>query len=150
MEVIWVISTSILIMKKILVVEDDKFLASAYRIKLTKAGFEVQIAYDGNEAINLLQTYTPDLILLDLIMPVKDGFTTLQQLRADPRWQALPVIVASNLGQKEDLDKSRQLGATDFIVKSDTSLEVVIDKINRLLQITSQSSNPAEMEEHVR
>lgn len=122
-------------MKKILVVEDDKFLASAYRIKLTKAGFEIQLAFDGNDALTRLETYTPDLILLDLIMPVKDGFTTLQQLRADPRWQAIPVIVASNLGQKEDIDKSRELGANDFIVKSDTPLEFVINKINTLLQI---------------
>lgn len=134
-------------MKKILVVEDDKFLASAYRIKLTKAGFEVQLAFDGNEAFTRLQTFTPDLILLDLIMPVKDGFTTLQQLRADPRWQNIPVIVASNLGQKEDIEKSKKLGANDFIVKSDTSLGVVINKINTLLQVPISAP---ETEEYVR
>src|SRR5579859_1648359 len=120
-------------MKKILIAEDDKFLASAYRVKLSKAGFEVQIASDGNEAIELLKTFTPDLILLDLIMPVKDGFSTLQDLKANDMWKNIPVIVASNLGQKEDMDKSKQLGATDFIVKSDLSLDDLITKINTLL-----------------
>lgn len=122
-------------MKKILVVEDDKFLSSAYRLKLTKAGFEVKLASDGNEALNTLVDYTPDLILLDLIMPVKDGFAVLAELHANPLWKTIPVIVASNLGQKEDVDKSKQLGASDFIIKSDLSLESVINKINVLLKI---------------
>lgn len=120
-------------MKKILVAEDDQFLANAYRVKLTKAGFEVQMARDGQEALTALQTFTPDLILLDLIMPVKDGFTTLQELKANPAWQQIPVIVASNLGQTEDMEKSRQLGAADFVIKSDLSLDSVIEKINNLL-----------------
>ncbi|HSW87939.1 MAG TPA: response regulator [Candidatus Saccharimonadales bacterium] len=124
-------------MKKILIAEDDKFLASAYRVKLTKAGFEVQIASDGNEAIALLKTFTPDLILLDLMMPTKDGFSTLQDLKANDLWKNIPVIVASNLGQKEDMEKSRALGATDFVVKSDLSLDALIEKINKLLEVTA-------------
>jgi two-component system, OmpR family, alkaline phosphatase synthesis response regulator PhoP len=127
-------------MAKIFVAEDDKYLASAYRLKLGKAGFEVQVAGDGQELLNLLQTATPDIIILDLIMPVKDGFSTLQELRANPAWEKIPVIVASNLGQKEDLDKARSLGANDFIVKSDLSLEGVIQKINSLLNTTQSAS----------
>lgn len=134
-------------MKKILVVEDDKFLASAYRIKLAKAGFDVQLALDGNEAFARLETFFPDLILLDLIMPVKDGFTTLAELKADARYKAIPVIVASNLGQKEDIQKSMALGASDFIVKSDISLELVINKINGLLQPAPQTSSPQPVKE---
>ena len=122
-------------MKKLLVCEDDKFLSGAYRIKFTKLGFEVQLASDGDDAFVHLQTFTPDLILLDLIMPGKDGFSTLVRLRSDERWKHIPVIVASNLGQKEDIDKSMALGANDFIIKSDTSLEQVVVKINKLLQI---------------
>lgn len=124
-------------MKKILIAEDDKFLASAYRVKLTKAGFEVKIASDGNEALEILKTFTPDLILLDLMMPIKDGFATLQDLKANDLWKNIPVIVASNLGQKEDMDKSRLLGATDFIVKSDLSLDALIEKINKLLEVVA-------------
>ena len=129
-------------MKKILVVEDDKFLSGAYRIKLVKLGFEVQLASDGDEALSHLQTFTPDLILLDLIMPGKDGFSTLIGLKSDQRWKNIPVIVASNLGQKEDIDKSMALGASDFIVKSDTSLEQVATKINKLLQIPQATQTP--------
>jgi CheY-like chemotaxis protein len=129
-------------MKKILVAEDDKFLSGAYRIKLTKLGFEVQLASDGDDALTHLQTFTPDLILLDLIMPGKDGFSTLMRLKSDERWKHIPVIVASNLGQKEDIDKSIALGATDFIIKSDTSLEQVAVKINTILQIPQPQQSP--------
>lgn len=124
-------------MKKVLVAEDDKFLSSAYRVKLTKAGFDVQMASDGNEAIAALQTFTPDIILLDLIMPVKDGFAVLAEIQANAAWKNIPVIVASNLGQKEDIEKSMQLGARDFVVKSDLSLEDVIEKMNKILEPVS-------------
>ena len=137
-------------MKKILVVEDDKFLASAYRIKLSKAGFEVQLASDGNEAFVCLQTFLPNVILLDLIMPGKDGFTTLAQLKADERFKHIPVIVASNLGQKEDIDKSMKLGASDFIVKSDISMDQVLNKINALLSPAGEDAPVDKKEERVR
>lgn len=125
-------------MKKILVAEDDKFLASAYRVKLAKAGFEVQIVSDGSEALEALKTFTPDIILLDLIMPGKDGFATLQELKINSDWKKIPVLVASNLGQKEDIDKATQLGAVGFIIKSDFSLESIIDKINQVIQASAK------------
>src|SRR5437867_1207790 len=106
-------------MKKILVVDDDKFLGNAYRAKLTKAGYEIQLAKDGEEALDALKTFMPDLIILDLVMPVKDGFTTLEELKKNDQYKTIPVIVASNLGQKEDFDRAMKLGAVDFIIKSD-------------------------------
>lgn len=124
-------------MTKILVAEDDKFLANAYRIKLTKAGFDVLVVSDGQEAINALAGFDADLIILDLIMPVKDGFITLQDIRANPAHKMLPVIVASNLGQKEDIDKAMQLGASGYMVKSDLKLNDIIAKINTLLSRAS-------------
>lgn len=119
--------------KKILVAEDDRFLSNAYRVKLTKAGFEVKVAGDGAEALNILQTFIPDLILLDLVMPVKDGFATLEVIKADERLKMIPVIVASNLGQKEDCDRALKLGAKDFVIKSDLSLDTLIQKIHGLV-----------------
>lgn len=121
-------------MAKILVAEDDKFLASAYRVKLGKSGFEIKIATDGQEALDILETFTPDVILLDLIMPVKDGFTVLEELKKNDKWKNIPVIVASNLGQKEDIDKSMKLGATDYFVKSDMHINDVLEKINNSLK----------------
>lgn len=113
-------------MAKILVAEDDRFLANAYRVKLNKAGHEVKIAFDGQEALDIMKTFTPDVILLDLIMPVKDGFAVLEELKKSSVWKNIPVIVVSNLGQKEDIDKSKMLGATDYFVKSDMHINEVL------------------------
>jgi len=124
-------------MKKILVVEDDIYLANAYRVKLTKAGFEVKNTSDGDEAINALQTFTPDLIILDIVMPKKDGFTTLAEIKANESWKNIPVILASNLGQKEDREKGIKLGAYDFFTKTDFSLNTLMEKINNILQTIS-------------
>lgn len=115
---------------KVLVVEDDRFLTSAYRAKLVRSGFEVQIATDGVEALEILKTFVPEIIILDLVMPRKDGFTTLAEIRAQESLKTIPVIVASNLGQKEDLDRAMSLGATDYIIKSDLSMDALVAKIN--------------------
>lgn len=120
-------------MNKILVGEDDQFLSSAYRVKLNKAGFDVKIARDGQEVINALDEFKPDLIILDLIMPVKDGFVTLSEIKANDNWKKIPVLVASNLGQKEDIDRSMSLGAVDYIVKSNMSINNVVDRIKTIL-----------------
>jgi len=120
--------------KKILIAEDDHFLANAYRVKLTKAGFEVKITSDGEEAIKALSDFFPDLILLDLVMPVKDGFSTLEAIKNNEKYKKIPVLIASNLGQKEDLDKGIKLGADDYVVKSDLSLDDLVMKINGLLK----------------
>jgi len=121
-------------MVKILVAEDDKFLASAYRLKLQKNDFEVIVATDGEEAIKMIKSEKPDLILLDLVMPVKDGFVVLEEIKKDEGLKIIPVIVASNLGQKEDIDRAMGLGADDFVVKSDLSLEALINKIKDKLK----------------
>lgn len=120
-------------MKKILVAEDDTYLANAYRVKLTKAGFEVHNAQDGEEAIEMLSSFKPDIILLDLVMPKKDGFAVLTDLKANPTLKDIPVIIASNLGQKEDIEKGLALGARGFFVKTDLSLNNLIEKINAIL-----------------
>lgn len=120
-------------MTKVLVVEDDRFLISAYRAKLTKSGFEVQMASDGEEALTVLQSFHPDVILLDLVMPRKDGFATLAEIKQHADLKDIPVIVASNLGQKEDIDKAMGLGATDFIIKSDLSMDDLVAKLERTI-----------------
>lgn len=118
-------------MAKVLVVEDDRFLGSAYKAKLSKSGYDVQLATDGDEALTTLQSFVPDVILLDLVMPNRDGFSTLEAIRQTDGIKDIPVIVASNLGQKEDFDKAISLGATDFIVKSDVSLDELIARIQK-------------------
>ena len=124
-------------MKKILVVEDDNYLANAYRVKLTKVGFEVKNSFDGSEAIEALKTFTPDLILLDIVMPKKDGFATLEEIKKNDQIKNIPVIIASNLGQKEDKDRGEKLGAADFFVKTDFTLNDLVQKINAILNKNS-------------
>lgn len=123
-------------MSKILIAEDDKFLANAYRLKFSKSGFSVKLAMDGAEAIKELSVSIPDLIILDLIMPNKDGFSVLEELKNNPKWQKIPVIVATNLEQKEDIDKAKALGAVDYIVKSNTTIEEIINKVKHQLKLT--------------
>ena len=120
-------------MAKILVSEDDQFLSNAYRVKLTKAGFEVKIATDGKETLNELKNFTPDLIILDLVMPIMDGFTALEEIKKNDKTKNIPVIIASNLGQKEDIERGIKLGAVDYIIKSDLSLDALIAKINKII-----------------
>ena len=120
-------------MKKILVVEDDTYLTNAYRVKLSKSGFEVKNAFDGEEALEVLKTYLPDLILLDIVMPKMDGFATLAEIKKNEKIKNVPVILCSNLGQKEDIDRGMNLGAKEFFIKTDFTLNNLIDKINSIL-----------------
>lgn len=121
-------------MKKILVVEDDKFLANAYKAGFEGEGFEVVLAYDGEEALSLAEQMRPDIIILDILIPKMDGFAVLQQLKASKDLEHIPVIIASNLGQQQDIDKGMELGAKDFIVKSESSVTQILNKIKDILK----------------
>lgn len=121
---------------KILVAEDDTFLANAYRIKLDKVGHEVKTAVNGDEALRMLPEFKPDVLILDLVMPRKDGFWVLTQMKDDPSLKTIPVLVASNLGQTEDIDRAMELGADDYVVKSDLTLDDLVTKVERLAKKT--------------
>ena len=119
--------------KTILVVEDDQFLSKILKMKFEKIGYEILVAYDGLEALEMAKTKSPDLALLDIMMPVKDGFSVLAEMKKDSKLSKIPVIIASNLGQKEDKDKAVALGAEDYIVKSDTSLDDLVKRAREIL-----------------
>lgn len=120
-------------MSNVLVVEDDTFLANAYRVKLTKAGFTIRIAVDGEDVFAILAEFVPNIIILDLMIPKRDGFEVLKLLKADDRWKNIPLIVASNLGQEEDVGRAMKMGANDYVIKSDLSLNDLITKIRSFL-----------------
>jgi len=119
--------------KKILIVEDDEFLRSLNAKRLETEGFEVIVAVDGQEAIAKLAEIKPDLIFLDLLLPNVDGFEVLTKIKQDESTKAIPVIVFSNLGQPEDIEKAKKLGANDFMVKANFTLDDVIQKIKQVL-----------------
>jgi DNA-binding response OmpR family regulator len=120
-------------MAKVLIAEDDKFLLKAYQVKLSKSGHDVKYARNGSEALSVLEEFSPDLVVLDLIMPGKDGFTVLEEMKKDEKLKHIPVLVTSNLGQKEDRDRAIALGAKDYIIKSDLSLNDLVGKINSII-----------------
>ena len=119
----------------ILAVEDDKFLMNVHRSKLTKEGFEVFLASNGKEALELAKKNHPDMILLDLIMPVMDGFETLKALKSDPELKNIKVVILSNLSQEEDRQRALDMGAVDFVVKANVSFREIIEKIRKNLEI---------------
>lgn len=121
------------IKKYVLVAEDDKFYANIYKTKLAKEGFEIAVVGDGLQALQLARERKPDLILLDLVMPVKDGFETLREIKSDANLKDVRVIVLSNLGQEEDIKKAKDLGALDYVVKANVSIGEMMSKIKGYL-----------------
>lgn len=118
---------------KILVVEDETFLVKIYSVKLKKEGYDVTLATDGEEAIKMAAETKPDLILLDLILPKLNGFEALEEIRKNASLKKTPVIVLSNLGQEEDIKRAESLGATDYLVKANFSIQDVVSKIKTVL-----------------
>lgn len=115
----------------ILVVEDEKPMANALRVKLTNEGFDVELANNGREALEKIEAGSFDLILMDLIMPDMNGFDTLQAFKE--KGIKIPVIISSNLAQPDDEAKARELGAVDFLVKSNTSINDVVKRVKSVL-----------------
>ena len=103
---------------KILIVEDDPFLRELYQLKLSEEGFEVFIAQNGEEGFAAAAREVPELILLDIMMPKVDGYEMLKKVKRDGRTNKIPVIIFSNLSQREEIEKGLRLGADDFIVKT--------------------------------
>ena len=117
----------------VLVIEDDKFLRELLVKKLMGEGFEVENALDGETAFTILESKTPHIILLDLILPNIDGFEILARVRKDAKTAKTPVIIFSNLGEKTDIDKAMGLGATDFMVKANFTLDEIVTKIHSII-----------------
>ncbi len=119
--------------KKILIIEDEAPLAKAMALKLDHSGFDTATALDGETALEMLKKQTFDLIILDLIMAEIDGFSILAELKN--RNNTIPVIVASNLGQEEDIKRAKDLGACDYLIKSNISLNDIVTTIKKILKI---------------
>lgn len=117
--------------KKILIVEDEKPLSRAMQLKLTNSGFEAICAYNGQEALDIMEKEKVDLVFLDLVMPRMDGFATLEKLKE--KKNKIPVIVLTNLSQGEDLANAKKLGAKDYFVKADTPISGVVEHARKIL-----------------
>ncbi|MFA5248361.1 MAG: response regulator [Patescibacteria group bacterium] len=120
-------------LKKILIVEDEKLIIKPLELKLKLSGFETGVAYNGEEALEILKNEKFDLVLLDLMMPRVDGFAVLIELKK--RGDETPVIVASNLNQMDDISRALELGVNSYYVKSNTSLSEIVENIRKALNV---------------
>ncbi|MCX6784430.1 MAG: response regulator [Candidatus Komeilibacteria bacterium] len=121
-------------MSNILIVEDDSFLAQMYANKLQFSDFTVLAAADGEKGLSMAKKQQPDLIVLDLILPKKDGFAVLADLKKDPTTQKIPVLILSNLSQRAEVDRCLALGAVDYLIKAHTIPSEVVNRIKEILQ----------------
>ena len=120
---------------KILIVEDEEALRKVLQEKLERDGFETFAAKDGIEGWDMAKSQNPDIILLDLILPKRNGFDVLGMLKQDPELQNIPVFVLSNLAEDENLKKALRMGAEDYFVKSQHPINEIVEKVkDRLLQ----------------
>ena len=121
-------------MKTILLVEDDPFLIDIYSTKLKEAGFIVEVARDGEEALIKVVDLMPDLILLDIVLPTVNGWEILKEIKKDVNLRNLKVVILSNLGEKEEVDKGLKAGAFKYLVKAHYTPSEVVKEIKEILQ----------------
>ena len=120
--------------RRILLAEDDRLLRKAAEATLKRKGFTVFTAEDGEEAFRVAKAELPDLVLLDLIMPKRQGFDVLRDLKGCPETAGIPVIVLSNLGQERDIQQAMESGAVAYYVKANLSLEGLVKRVEEALQ----------------
>jgi DNA-binding response OmpR family regulator len=118
----------------IVLVEDDIALTEMYSLKFSEAGYNLKTASDGASGLEMIFSEKPSIILLDIMMPKMDGFAVLTELKKNDTTKNIPVLMLTNLGQKTDMEKSKELGANDYIVKASMTPSQVLEKIKNLIK----------------
>lgn len=118
--------------KKILLIDDDPLIVRMYERKLVQEGFEMLLASNGEEGLRVLENETPNLILLDVLMPKVDGWVTLKKIKENPRTQDIPVIVLTTVDDRdENVQKFKEYGVKEYLVKSKTDLKALVESVRR-------------------
>lgn len=120
--------------KRIAIIEDDTVLQNALGDFLISRGYEIKRAFNGEDGINLVKKESPDLVLLDIVMPKKDGFEVIKELKEDANTKNIPIILLTNLGNIDDVQRALDLGATTYLIKADYKLEEIVEKIEEVLK----------------
>ncbi len=120
-------------MKKILIIEDEEVLLGLLQERLVQEGYQVDIAKDGQEGLEKIRKFKPDLILLDIIMPKMGGFEVMEEVNKDEELKIIPIIIVSNSGQPVELERAKKLGVKDWLIKTDFDPQEVIDKVKKQL-----------------
>ena len=120
-------------MKKILIIEDEEVLLGLLQERLVQEGYQVDIAKDGQEGLEKIRKFKPDLILLDIVMPKMGGFEVMEEVNKDEELKIIPIIIVSNSGQPVELERAKKLGVKDWLIKTDFDPQEVIDKVKKQL-----------------
>ncbi len=118
----------------VLIVEDDIFLSNIYKTKFEMEGFKVSVSDNGEAGLQDVQKKKPDIVMLDILLPKMDGFVVLEHLKSDKATKDIPVILLTNLGQKDDVEKGLQLGAADYLIKAHFKPSETVSKIRAVLK----------------
>ena len=118
---------------KILIIEDDRYISKMYQLKLSLEGFDVRVADNGRIGIDRIKELHPDIVLTDILMPEMDGFEVLKMVKTDEEFRSIPVLIMSNLGQEDHIEKGMNMGALGYIVKSQVTPSKVVEKIKETL-----------------
>lgn len=113
--------------------EDEPFLIEMYKARFTQEGYKVLAVNNGTPVFDMVVKYTPDLILLDIVMPEKDGYQVLRELKNSPKLKHIPILVFSNLGQDEEVKKGLRLGADDYFIKSNYTPTELVAKVEKMI-----------------
>jgi DNA-binding response OmpR family regulator len=119
---------------KVLLVEDDTFLSNIYKTKFEMEGFSVTVSDNGEAGLSDAKKKKQDVILLDILLPKMDGFTVLEKLKTDKTVKDIPVILLTNLGQKDDVEKGLKLGAVDYLIKAHFKPSETVEKVRKALK----------------
>lgn len=119
---------------RVMIIEDDTFLGGMMDKKLIDAGFELDYSKDANEALSKINEFKPEIITLDIILPKMNGFEFLKKIKENKDTKNIPVLILSNLGSREEIQQGMEAGAEDYVVKSNTTLEEVINRINKIAE----------------
>jgi DNA-binding response OmpR family regulator len=118
---------------KILIIEDDRYISKMYQLKLSLEGYDVQVAENGRQGVDKVKEFMPNIILLDILMPELDGFEVLKIVKGEETTKNIPILIMSNLGQEDHIEKGMKLGAIGYIVKSQYTPSKVVEKIKEVL-----------------
>lgn len=119
----------------VLIVEDDSFLANIYKTKFEMEGFKINVSENGEVALVDVKKKKPAIILLDILLPKLDGFAVLSKLKEDKDTKDIPVILLTNLGQKDDVQKGLDMGAVDYLIKAHFKPSEVVEKVKKVLSL---------------
>ncbi len=120
-------------MKKILIIEDEEILLELIQKKLVQEGYQVEVARNGQEGLEKMRDKKPDLILLDIVMPIMGGFEVMEEINKDKELKGIPIIIISNSGQPIELSRAKELGVKDWLIKTDFDPVEVVNKVKKQL-----------------